>query len=47
LALDQAAQAYASIAAERAVAAQRWLEELINQASSQARFPDMGRMVLA
>lgn len=45
LAVDQAAQAFASIAAERPDAAQHRLEELIERASSLARFPEMGRTV--
>lgn len=45
LALDQVAEAFASIGAERPFSAQEWLEELIDKASSLALFPEMGRMV--
>jgi len=39
LAVDQAPQAFASIAAEHPAAAQQWLEELIDRTSSLGRFP--------
>ncbi len=45
LASDHVAQAFASIAAERPSAALRWLEEVIDTATSLGSFPDMGRMV--
>ncbi|MBN1631690.1 MAG: type II toxin-antitoxin system RelE/ParE family toxin [Thermoleophilia bacterium] len=44
-AVDQAARGFASIVAQRPVAAQRRLDELISRTSSLARFPDMGRVV--
>jgi len=45
LAEDQAADAFAYIAAERPSAAVKWLERLVDGVGSLSLMPDMGRMV--
>jgi toxin ParE1/3/4 len=45
LAEDQAADAFAYIAAERPSAALKWLGRLVESVSSLSMMPDLGRMV--
>lgn len=45
LAEDQAADAFAYIAAERPSAALKWLERLVESVGSLSLMPDLGRMV--
>lgn len=45
LAEDQAADAFACIAAERPSAALKWFERLVESVGSLSLMPDLGRMV--
>jgi toxin ParE1/3/4 len=45
LAEDQAADAFANIAAERSSAALKWFERLVEGVGSLSLMPDLGRMV--